>query len=375
MVVSRWVALWLLAFNLAQLVLLSIFFVSCWTWDAANSPDFQRSSFFAFEEDEDILPLPHSSIAQSAGRPIQPGRGRRKVCATKGKGGSNSGSSNETVVFVSGHAAFPQCIEAQYKLLRKFYKGDFRYLAYLDDRNHEWIFSHTDVNSLDQLLAKCAEQNIPCRVFPKELHRLRTLLHPATEEPYKDESSLHPSDLIQWSLQEEYCHEGPFVNLDADLILTAETDREDLMRGKAFRYMQQFRGCADIRVKKEKECEIRYAWNTMMALDLKSLPNLDEFSMDCGKVCTVDGCDSVDTGGKSHWFISSLPDDLKGTIRQTDFNATETYPDIPAFRAKVFELFEHKWLHLRNGGHTDPNNLNRFDNGRICEEMMKRFAV
>uniref|UniRef100_A0A0G4GU79 Nucleotide-diphospho-sugar transferase domain-containing protein n=1 Tax=Chromera velia CCMP2878 TaxID=1169474 RepID=A0A0G4GU79_9ALVE len=251
-------------------------------------------------------------------------------------------------------------------------------MAYLDDRIPEGIFSHTASDTVARIVKKCEELGIVCRVFPAPLHKLRTFLHPATEDPHDDSISLHPSDLIQWAFNENLCHNGVFVNIDADMLLVNHTDINDLMRGRAFRWLPQHRGCGIARQDRNVECDIRYAWNTILAMDLSVLPNLDEFSMDCGKVCVWEGCDAVDTGGKSHWFISSLPEEMKERFYGGEFmreRGERMFPTIPAWRSSVFELYEEKWLHVRNGGHSDPENLNRFDNGQICEHLMKQFEV
>uniref|UniRef100_A0A0G4HMD1 Nucleotide-diphospho-sugar transferase domain-containing protein n=1 Tax=Chromera velia CCMP2878 TaxID=1169474 RepID=A0A0G4HMD1_9ALVE len=284
---------------------------------------------------------------------------------------------DDTVIFVSGHAAFPQCIEAQYRLLNKFYHGKFRYIAYLDERLSQGIFTETDGDSVTQMQKKCEELGILCRVFPANLHELRTFLHPATED-LKDSYSLHPSDLIQWAFQESLCHNGVFVNMDADLLLVKHTNLNDLMKGKAFRWMQQVRKCHIIKTDPEVPCEFHYAWNTLLAMNLSALPNLDEFSMDAGKVCVAEGCDAVDTGGKSQWFISSLPEEMKGRIEgEVPLKEEDAamFTSIPSWRSAVFELIEDRWMHIRNGGHGDPANLNRYDNGRICEDLIEHFHL
>uniref|UniRef100_A0A0G4FS34 Uncharacterized protein n=1 Tax=Chromera velia CCMP2878 TaxID=1169474 RepID=A0A0G4FS34_9ALVE len=342
-------------------------------------------------------PLPRGPVYVLDSDQTPPQRGRRRLCGDRTENilfpKDNRGLANdklkpgrmenfmtafrdETVVFAGIHIGrvSETCVETQYALLKKFFRGPFRYIAYFDLDLSEEESMDKEMRIRDSLEAKCKTLKIVCRFFPAVAHRHPSLLFPAAPDrplPLPSSEHLH-KDIVQWAFHENLCHEGVFVILDGGMMLTAKTSARALMEGKALRYAAASRKCLDASsgqretAKESQElCIHRDLMPALLAFDFHTLPNIDEFSLDDespkasetsmdetanGKKCEGGGdcVESVSSRGDDEPFGLSLPNTMHAPL-VTDSQVRLGFESLSSFYKHELEVFEEKWVRLLGG--------------------------
>lgn len=205
------------------------------------------------------------------------------------------------VVFAAAHVSFPEYIELQYLLLKRFLRHDFQFIVFDDtaekayDPDNHLTFGQDARQMSEAMKRTCDRLGLTYVRFPQGLHYNRTTLFANTLEPYVTNANTRCADVFQFMLKTLTCDAEYLVMMDADLFLVRPFDVIAFMQRSQTQY-------AGISV----SGPLTYAWNALQFVATNEHLASEYLNYDCGQVCklTPPSCEPVDVGGQLGYYFS-----------------------------------------------------------------------
>jgi hypothetical protein len=251
-------------------------------------------------------------------------------------------------------SAWPEAIEYQAKLIKKFCRDEYEFIAIIDTGlkpHYSNMWNKSTHQQAQEIAYKYCHSVVE---MPQNLHQDRLHLFPNTLEIKGNKPSLRTADSCQYAWHYlNKLNAKKAILIDSDMFPVASFSFQDLVGEKYIGAVKQLR--------KNSEKQIEYLWNGIIAADFESLPNLHEISFDAG----LQGGLPTDTGGASHswvaenidkiqwleyksslnWASKDMPRFISGTLR--DFIVND---DRNQNKMMYSEVYADTFFHFRGGG-------------------------
>ena len=256
-------------------------------------------------------------------------------------------------------SSWPEALELQRKSLHKFSENPFKFIAVIDTSETPNAWNLWDASLRKRAIEIANEYCDEVVVFPEELHANRRELFPKTKTKRARYSNERAADVLQFVFRHKILEsQKSTMIIDSDMFPIANFNLVEQLQINKFRGVLQHR-------KGILNKKVKYFWNGIIQLSPSELPELVNFSLDCGKVKGA----RVDTGGQSHYWIEKLEKvydrNLLGEINHLsslnwqipDLNVTlssELFDfivnDDRNVEKQIFtEIYDDKFLHFRAG--------------------------
>ena len=274
---------------------------------------------------------------------------------------------------ISTHFNRTDFIYLQYETIKRFFKGEYEYIIVNDGKEFGDYSNNGDSTFKDKINKTCQELGIKCIEVPQHLHNERNILFPNTKEMNCQNISGRASISVQYGFNyivENY-KDGLLFILDSDMFLINDLNfnvsiNDNIILG----HKQQIKEIKDG----------FYLWNGICVFNLKTNPELDHFSWDCGRVNN----NPVDTGGQNYYYLQKYKDNLEiEEIHHTNCNGNINDCKKQISDTKLLSLlnelcnlrndkkahkeffFNEAVIHLRSGGEWDRNRDRNYFNHSI----------
>jgi hypothetical protein len=260
-------------------------------------------------------------------------------------------------------SAWPEALEYQAKLLKKFCKDDYEFIAIIDadlKPHYSNMWNKATRKQALEIARKYCQHVIE---MPIDMHENRTHLFPNTCEIKGNKPSLRTADSCQyaWNYLKEMKAQRAIL-IDSDMFPISHFSFEDLTKDKNVGAVKQTR--------ESGHKKIEYFWNGIIAANFASLPSLHDLSFDAGY---HEGL-STDTGGGTHSWVAANVQKVNWIEFNSSLNWThKEIPDLKSKRMQEFiinddrnihgkiysEIYAGSFFHFRGGGNwnMEPRSL------------------
>ena len=269
----------------------------------------------------------------------------------------------DNLKIVTTVSAWPEALEYQAKLIRKFCRDDYEFIAIIDADSKPHYSNMWNKATRKQALEIAKKYCHNVIEMPVGLHEDRVQLFPNTLEKKGNKPSLRTADSCQFAwnhLKEIKAHR--VVLIDSDMFPIAHFSFQDLTKDKNVAAVKQTR--------KSVTQHIDYLWNGIIAADFASLPSLCDLSFDAGY---HEGL-PTDTGGGTHSWVAANYEKVNWLNFNSSLNWThKELPDLKSNALREFiinddrnqkgkiysEIYESTFFHFRGGGNwnMEPRSL------------------
>ena len=234
----------------------------------------------------------------------------------------------------------PKFIELQYKTLKHFVKGEYKFTVFNDAKSFPDFTNYGDTNLHNEIIELCKRLNIQCISIPNMNHI------------YNRDAAKRCADAHNFMLNYMLENNAKYFAIDSDMFLISEFNIKDLNN-------------YTVAIVKQERGHIQYFWNGLYYLDTENIVNSKMLKWDCGMFegehCDVGGAMykwmkvECDNNFNYKYYIKHLPSltwnkfDLPSNISCIILNFCDK--DIRNKNGKYFtEIYDNKWLHYRAGG-------------------------
>lgn len=265
----------------------------------------------------------------------------------------------ELLVFTPSYSR-ADFIEWQYKTLKKFVIGPYRFLVFNDA---------TDEEKKKDITNKCLKLGVECISVPQIVHSLPILPRRAGED--LNSPAIRNANVIQLFLNSVgLIYDGPVLLLDSDMFLIREFDYEKILKsGDCFFLSQAYAN--------SKGEFFEYFWQGLVLMNMPKLTNKQSISFN---PCFINEA-PLDCGGATYYYLINNPE-VKfvnfGMIRVDDILKNNFYEGftedercllIPDLRDLEFH-FDCMFLHYHAGSNWD---FKTEEFHKFKTEKIKRF--
>jgi hypothetical protein len=269
----------------------------------------------------------------------------------------------EKLKIVTTVSAWPEALEYQAKLIRKFCKDEYEFIAIIDadlKPHYSNLWNKATRKQALEIARKYCQHVIE---MPLGLHEDRIQLFPNTLEKKGNKPSLRTADSCQfaWNHLKEIKADRAIL-IDSDMFPISHFSFQNLTKDKNVGAVKQTR--------KSGEQKIEYFWNGIIAADFASLPSLHELSFDSGY---HEGL-PTDTGGGTHSWVAANYEKVNWFSFNSSLNWTQKdMPDLKSNglqefiinddrnqKGKIYsEIYAGSFFHFRGGGNwnMEPRSL------------------
>jgi hypothetical protein len=238
----------------------------------------------------------------------------------------------------------PKFIELQYKTLKKFVKGEFRFTVFNDSKLFADFTNYGNTNLYSDIREVCQKLDIKCIKIPNQNHM------------FNKDAAKRCADAYNFMLMYMLENPGKYLSIDSDMFLISEFNVNQLDNYNVA-IVPQFRG------------HIEYFWNGIFYFDTIIMKNKQFLKWNNG---FYEG-ENTDVGGAMYqWLrlekqrnlnlenstiykIKHLPsltwnsDSLPENVSKKVLNFCDT--DCRNEKGQYFtEIYDTRWLHYRAGG-------------------------
>ncbi len=190
-------------------------------------------------------------------------------------------TASSKVLIITHSFCRPDLIEIQNKTFKAFLQDNYEFVVFNDGPNQKMAQAIENT---------CNKLNIRCIRIPQEIHA-RPYLKRLPGENWNN-PSCRTANVVQYSLDTlGFDHNGIVVIIDSDMFLIKDFSIVKYLEGFNFVGLAQGRN------------HIRYVWNGLVFMDMRTLPNKRTINFNCGR---IEG-QQVDTGGHMYYYFKNNP--------------------------------------------------------------------
>jgi hypothetical protein len=258
------------------------------------------------------------------------------------------------IQIVTTVSAWPEALEFQSKLLKKYCGDDFEFIAIVDTdpRPH---YSNLWIKNAREKAIEIANRYCDTVIeLPEYLHQNRSLLFPETSEFDPRNPALRCAVTCQFAwqhLKQTNCERA--ILIDSDMFPIRDFNFESMIKGKSVGAVHQ--------VRKNEMNQVEYFWNGILAADFVRDCSLFDISFDAGIYNEL----KTDAGGGTYiwvlnnykkinwlnslssltWSEDEMPDYV--TLKLKDFIQLDDRNELSNYYS---EIYMDTFFHFRAGG-------------------------
>jgi hypothetical protein len=275
----------------------------------------------------------------------------------------------QKIQIITTVSAWPEALEYQSKLLKKYCEDDFEFIAVIDTdpRPH---FSNLWTRNARNKAIKIAQNYCDDVIeFPHHLHKSRLILFPETMEFQKNKASLRTADACQFAWQYlKKRNSKRALLIDSDMFPIDRFNFKSMVKEKNVGAIYQIRENASNK--------IEYFWNGLLAADFGAEPSLLDISFDAGVYNEF----RTDTGGATYKWVLNNYEKIKwlNFLSSLDWSKDQL-PEFVTPKLREFiqsddrnkssnfysEIYADAFFHFRAGGNWNAESTEIVVNRRI----------
>jgi hypothetical protein len=292
---------------------------------------------------------------------------------------------SEKVQIVTTVSAWPEALEYQSKLLNKYCKEAFEFIAIVDTDPRPHFSNLWSKNARPKAIEIANRYCDAVIELPQDLHQNRSILFPETSKFDPRDPALRCAVSCQFAWKHlKKINSDRAILIDSDMFPIREFNFKSITKDKNVGAVHQ--------VRKNESNQIEYFWNGIIAADFFSEPSLLDISFDAIIYNEL----KTDAGGGTYKWVSSndkkinwlhhlssltwskdqfpsyITPKLKDFIQSDDRNISDNY---------YSEIYTDTFFHFRAGGNWNAEPRNIVVNRRIklfeafCEMLGEELNI